>query len=161
MTRWRGLGDPARRSPQRAKPTLPSTPADRPRRARFSTRAYRLIRQRRTADAVTAFIESQKILDLWLARLDLGRAYEEAEHHAEALAELDRAKKRQGEATALFLDDIPTFRHLATLPYWFARAQEGLGQTQAATANYTAFLAPRRSSTDPLTVDARRRVTSP
>ena len=120
------------------------------------------LQQRRTADAVTAFIESQKILDLWLARLDLGHAYEEAGHHAEALAELDRATKRSGEATALFLDDIPTFRHLATLPYWLARAQEGLGQTQAAAANYTAFLAPRPAgSKDPLTADARRRQTSP
>jgi tetratricopeptide (TPR) repeat protein len=116
------------------------------------------LQQRRTADAVTAFIESQKILDLWLARLDLGHAYEEAGHHAEALAELDRARKRRGEATALFLDDIPTFRHLATLPYWLARAQEGLGQTQAAAASFKAFLAPRPDAKDPLSADARRRL---
>ena len=115
------------------------------------------LRQRRTSDAVTALIDSQKIVDLWIARFDLGRAYEEAEHHAEALAELDRALKRRGEATALFLDDIPTFRYLATLPYWLARAQQGLGQTQAAAVNYQAFLAHRPTATDPVTADARRR----
>ena len=115
------------------------------------------LRQRRTSDAVTALIDSQKIVDLWIARFDLGRAYEEAEHHAEALAELDRALKRRGEATALFLDDIPTFRYLATLPYWLARAQQGLGQTQAAAVNYQAFLAQRPTATDPVTADARRR----
>jgi tetratricopeptide (TPR) repeat protein len=117
------------------------------------------LEQRRTADAVTALLEAQKILDLWVARLDLGRAYEEANHHAEALAELDRAMKRRGEATALFLDDIPTFRYLATLPYWLARAQEGLGQTQAAAGNYEAFLALRPASfKDPWASDARRRL---
>jgi len=110
---------------------------------------------------VTAFIEAQKIVDLWLARLDLGRAYEEAGHHAEAFAELERGRKRRGEATALFLDDIPTYRQLATLPYWLARAQEGLGQTQAAAANYKAFLALRPDgSRDPLAADGHRRAGS-
>jgi tetratricopeptide (TPR) repeat protein len=108
---------------------------------------------------VTAFGEAQKILDLWLARFDLGRAYEEASHHTEALEQLDRARKRRGEATALFLDDIPSFRHLATLPYWLGRAQEGLAQTEAASANYKAFLGLRPAGLkDPLATDARRRV---
>jgi tetratricopeptide (TPR) repeat protein len=117
------------------------------------------LEQRRAVDAVTAFGEAQKILDLWLARFDLGRAYEEASHHTEALEQLDRARKRRGEATALFLDDIPSFRHLATLPYWLGRAQEGLAQTEAASANYKAFLGLRPAGLkDPLATDARRRV---
>jgi tetratricopeptide (TPR) repeat protein len=118
------------------------------------------LEQRRTADAVKAFGEAQGILDLWLARFDLGRAYEEAGHHAEALAELDRAQKRRGEATALFFDDWPTFRHLATLPYWLARAAEGLlGMTEPVAAQYKVFLGLRPpTAKDPLAADARRRL---
>ena len=33
----------------------------------------------------------------------------------------------QGEATAVFLDDLPTYRYMADVPEWLGRAQEGLG----------------------------------
>jgi tetratricopeptide (TPR) repeat protein len=116
------------------------------------------LKQQRTFDAVEAFQAAQKMADVWLGRFDLGVAYVEAGHYAEALPELELAQKRRGEATAIFLDDIPSFRYLATLPYWLGRAQEGLGMGPAATANYKTFLAHRSSATDPLTADARRRI---
>ena len=75
--------------------------------------------------------------------------------------ELEACEKRKGEATALFLDDVPTYRHLAPLPYWLARAQEGLGQTSAAVENYKKFLAlTPAASRDSLVLDARRRLQS-
>jgi tetratricopeptide (TPR) repeat protein len=117
------------------------------------------VKERRVADAVDAFTAAQKLADLWMARFDLGVAYVEAEYFAEGLAELERCQERRGEATAIFLDEVPTFRYLATLPYWLARAQEGVGQTQAATAGYRAYLSLRRAApNDPLAVDARRRL---
>src|SRR6266542_1808619 len=98
------------------------------------------LRQGRTIDAVEAFLAAQKLADVWLARFSLGIAYVEAGHYAEALPELKLAEKRRGEATAIFLDDIPSFRYLAPLPYWLARAQEGLGMKPAAATNYKAYL---------------------
>jgi hypothetical protein len=60
-------------------------------------------------------------------------AYVAAKHFAEAKDEFDACQKRRGEATALFLDDQPTFRYLASLPSWLAQAQKGLGIASAPT----------------------------
>jgi len=113
---------------------------------------------RRYADAVNSFRAAQKLADVWLGRYELGIAYLQAGHHAEALAELELAYKRRGEATAIFLDDVPSFRYLVPLHYWLARAQETLGIPTAA-ANYRTFLALRPPpATNPLSTDAARRV---
>ena len=95
--------------------------------------------------------------DLWRIRYELGRAYLEAGFFAEAFDEFENCLERQGEATAMFLDDTPTFRHLADLSYWMARAQDGLGMETAATENYQAFLALRPDG-GPLADDARGRL---
>jgi tetratricopeptide (TPR) repeat protein len=113
----------------------------------------------RAKDAVAAFLDARKLADLWLARFSLGVAYVQAGAHAEALSELDTSQRRRGEATAVFLDDVPTARELAALPYWLGRAQEGLGQTAAAATSYRRFLDRRPEPTaDPLAADARRRL---
>ena len=117
------------------------------------------LQQRRYADAISSFSSAIKDADLWLARFDLGVAYVEANRHAEAISEFDTCNKRRGEATALFFDDIPTFRYTAALPYWRGRAQEGLGQTAAAVASFEQFLKIRASAaSDPHVIDARRRL---
>jgi hypothetical protein len=75
------------------------------------------------------------------------------------VSELELAEKRRGEGTALFLDDWPTTRELAALPYWLGRAHEGLSGLAAARTHYEAFLALRPSAqSDPLVVDAKRRL---
>jgi tetratricopeptide (TPR) repeat protein len=115
--------------------------------------------RRQTVEALEAIRSAQKLTDLWLGRFMLGRLYVEAGRHAEAVSELDLAQKRRGEATAVFLDDIPSYRYLAALPYWLGRAQEGLGLTPAARASYQAFIGARSSAgKDPLVADARRRI---
>jgi serine/threonine protein kinase/tetratricopeptide (TPR) repeat protein len=123
---------------------------------------YLALHEGRRVVASESLLTAQKLVDLWWARLDLGVAYTQAEHHAEALGELDRAYKRRGEATAILLDDLPTFRYVGPLVYWKARAQEGSGQRAAAMENYKAYLAIRSSAPgDPLVADARRRVGTP
>jgi tetratricopeptide (TPR) repeat protein len=113
----------------------------------------------KAADAVEAFSGAVKLADLWLARFALGVAYVQADHYAEGLRELEACQNRRGEATAVFLDDVPTFRYLAVLPYWLARAQEGAGQKPAAAENYKKFLSLRPTTPkDPLVVDAGRRL---
>jgi len=116
---------------------------------------------RRRASALDAYRAGIKLADFWMERFDLGVTYVQSDHYAEALAELELCQKRRGEATAIFLDETPSFRYLAPLPYWLARAQEGLGQQAAAVTNYKAFLSLRpESPTDRLVVDARKRAGS-
>ena len=110
----------------------------------------------RYVDAVDSLREAIKFADLWLARFYLGVAYEIAGRHAEAISEFEICRKRQGEATAIFIDEVPTYRYLAPLPYWLARAQEGLGQMAQAKTNYEAFLARTTGPTKNATVAAAR-----
>ena len=118
-----------------------------------------LLAQGKKTQAIDEFHEAIKLADLWLVRFYLGRAFLEAGAFAEALQEFDTCTKRRGEATAVFLDDIPTIRYLATVPYWTAQAQEGLGLVPQAQENYRKFLSIRtKDSPDPLVKEARRRL---
>jgi tetratricopeptide (TPR) repeat protein len=119
------------------------------------------LRDRRLVDAIEAYGAARKLADLWLVRFNQGIAYVEAGRHAEGLADLELCLKRRGEATAVFLDDVPSFRYLVPLSYWLARAQEGVGMRANALQNYTAYLALRAMTpSDPLVTDARRRLES-
>ena len=116
------------------------------------------LQERRFNDAIGEFTAAIKSADLWLARLNLGIAYVEAGRFAEAISELEAAAKRRGEATALFFDDVPTYRYAAVLPYWLGRAQQGLNVRTAA-QSYEQFLQTRSAATgDPLVSDARSRL---
>jgi tetratricopeptide (TPR) repeat protein len=95
--------------------------------------------------------------DLWLVRFYLGKAYLEAGYFAEALDEFTACADRKGEASSVFLDDLPTYRYMATVPYWLGRAQEQLGMQEAARENFGVFL-ERRPEGDPLADDARQRL---
>ena len=75
------------------------------------------------------------------------------------MAELDACLKRSGEATSIFLDDVPSFRYLATLPYWLGRAQVGVGLTRNAADNFRQFLALRPDAArDAVAADAAQRL---
>lgn len=65
--------------------------------------------------------------DLWLLRFTLGRAYLEAGFFAEAHDEFTSVGERHGEATSVFLDDLPTYRYLSTLRDWQIRSDQELG----------------------------------
>ncbi len=58
----------------------------------------------------------------------------------EADTELDACMKRRGEVTALFLDDVPTWRYFPPALYEIGRAREGL-KSPAAAESFKAFLA--------------------
>jgi eukaryotic-like serine/threonine-protein kinase len=113
----------------------------------------------RRVDALDAFGATRKHADLWLARLLLGLTNVEAARYVNAQAELELAEKRRGEAFAIFLDDVPSFRYLVYLPYWLARSQEGMSASAPAVENYKKFLSLRPDeSRDPLVTDARKRL---
>ena len=100
------------------------------------------LRERRYVAASEALRGVRDLADLWWSRLALGIAYVEAGHPAEALGELEQCRrKRQGEATAILLDDLPSIRYLAPLPVLAGpRAGRRLGQSPAARATNSEFL---------------------
>lgn len=114
----------------------------------------------RHADAIDKLTAAIGYSDHWLIRFYLGRAYLAAGSAVEAMDEFEILGGRRGEAAVLFLDDLPTWRYLATLPYWRGRAQEATGMIHAARASYESYLALRPGD-DPLAADARRRIASP
>src|ERR1019366_390537 len=63
-------------------------------------------------DAISSFQDAQKVADTWLGRYSLGRAYLAAELYPDADSEFDVCLRRRGEATAVFLDDVPSVRYL-------------------------------------------------
>ena len=110
-------------------------------------------------EAARHFQEAGAMADTWLGRFDLGRALVEAGAFAEAHSELERCLARRGEATAVFLDDRPSYRYLPPVYYFLGRAQEGLG-SPAAQQSYETFLAIKKTDQDPLVREVRRRLAS-
>jgi tetratricopeptide (TPR) repeat protein len=108
--------------------------------------------------SVDALGRARKLADLWLGRFLMGVTNVEGGRYELAQTDLEQCLKRKGEAMAIFLDDVPTFRYLAPVYYWLGRALEGQKRPGAAD-NYKAFLTLRpEGSRDPLAEDARRRL---
>jgi eukaryotic-like serine/threonine-protein kinase len=108
--------------------------------------------------AVMSFEEAQKLADTWMGRFNLGRAYIEMGAYTEADSELEKCLKRRGEASAVFLDDVPTFRAFPPVYYYVGRAQEGL-KSPAAADSYKTFLSIKEKGDElGLVADARRRI---
>ena len=76
--------------------------------------------------AIKTLTEANGLLDTWIGRFDLGRAYVEAGAFAQADSEFDRCMKRRGEVLSLFLDEEPTYGYLPPLYYYQGRVREGL-----------------------------------
>ena len=107
-----------------------------------------------------AFTTSIERVDFWLTRFYLGKAYAQAGYGAEALGEFELCLERVGEATALFLDDIPTFEYHAPVYYWLGRTRQAIGSYSGATRAFERFLSLRvDGDTSDITEDARSRLT--
>jgi tetratricopeptide (TPR) repeat protein/tRNA A-37 threonylcarbamoyl transferase component Bud32 len=115
-------------------------------------------KQGRFREAVERYQESQKIGDSWLGHYNLGRTYLEAGDFSSADREFGVCLERRGEATAIFLDDIPTYRFFAPVHYYIGRAQEGL-KIAGATESYKTFLAIKQKGEElGIVEDARKRL---
>ena len=117
------------------------------------------LKRGRAREAIALAQEAHKRADTWLGRYVLGRAYLDAGAFTEAHSEFDACLRRRGEATAVFLDDVPSLRLLPPVYYYLGRAQEGLKSPRAA-ESFKTFLAMKEKSdgADPLVADARRRM---
>ena len=108
--------------------------------------------------ALAKFREAQRLTDSWMGRFGLGRAYLASDKYAEAGSEFDRCLRRQGEASTVLLDDIPTFRLLPPVYYYVGRAAAALNNA-GAIHSYKTFLALKAKGDEQgLVADARRRV---
>ncbi|HEY6894625.1 MAG TPA: tetratricopeptide repeat protein, partial [Rhodanobacteraceae bacterium] len=117
-----------------------------------------LLKRGQAREALAKFEDAKRLADSWLLRFDRGRAYLDLGAFTEAEADFENCVKRRGEATAVFLDDVPTFHVFPPVLYYLGRAEEGLHSASAADA-YKQFLAIKtKGDGDPLVADARRRV---
>jgi tetratricopeptide (TPR) repeat protein len=100
--------------------------------------------------AIKLLNEANGILDTWIGRFDLGRAYLEAGAFPQADSEFDRCIKRRGEALSLFLDEEATYGYFPPVYYYQGQVREGL-KNAGFTESYKAYLAFRgQSKEDPL-----------
>jgi eukaryotic-like serine/threonine-protein kinase len=113
------------------------------------------LQEKNSRNAIQAFTEANKLLDTWLGRFDLGRAYLEAELFTEADSEFDRCIARRGEA--LELEDGPTYGYFPSVYYYQGRVREGL-KSPGAAESYSTYLSIRgKANEDPLLAEVRHR----
>ncbi len=116
------------------------------------------LKRKDTKEAVKQMTAANKLLDTWIGRFELGRAYLEAGSFSEAAAQFDECLKRRGEAIELFVSDVPTYAYLPVVYYDQGRAREGMKSANSA-ESYKAYLSIRGQSTeDQLVGDVRRRL---
>ena len=107
--------------------------------------------------AIKSLTEANALLDTWIGRFDLGRAYLEAGLFTQADSEFDRCIKRRGEALALFLDEEPTFGFFPSVYYYQGRVRESL-KSVGSVESYRTYLGIRGASReDTLLPEIRKR----
>ena len=113
----------------------------------------------RIQEAIALYQEAQSILDTWIGRFILGKAYLEIEVFPDAHSSLDSCLEHSGEAASVFFEDNPTFHVVAPIHYYLGRAQQGLGSSAAA-ESYQRYISLMEKADwdDPLLEDARKRL---
>jgi serine/threonine protein kinase/tetratricopeptide (TPR) repeat protein len=107
-------------------------------------------------DAVKLLTDANAIVDTWLGRFDLGRAFFDAGAFAQADSEFDRCLTRRGEALSLMGAD-PTYEYFPAAYYYEGRIRETL-RTDGFADLYREYLKARGKSTeDPLVPEIRTR----
>jgi tetratricopeptide (TPR) repeat protein len=99
--------------------------------------------------AIEIFGEANKMLDTWIGRFGLARAYTAAGLFTEADSELDACIRRKGEVVE-FMDDGPTVGYFPPVYYYQGRVREGLKSSGSA-ESYQKYAAIRGTAgEDPL-----------
>jgi len=116
------------------------------------------LKQHDSRNAIQLFTEANGMLDTWLGRFDLGRAYLDAGAFAEADSELDRCVQRRGEAVELFMDDMPTYSFVPMVYYYEGRVRDGLKSPGFADFYRTYLNIRGKSTEDPLVAEIHHRL---
>ena len=101
-------------------------------------------------EAINMFTGANQLVDTWIGRFELGRAYLEAGMFVEADSEFDRCMKRRGEALEIFQDGTPTFAYFPPVYYYQGRVREGLKSPGAAEPFRTYLNIRGKAKEDPL-----------
>jgi tetratricopeptide (TPR) repeat protein len=108
--------------------------------------------------AIKSLTEANNLLDTWIGRFELGRAYLQAGLFVESDAEFDKCLKRRGEALEILQDNIPTYGYFPPVYYYQGRVREELKSAGAADS-YRAYLGIRgKAGEDLLLPEVRRRL---
>jgi tetratricopeptide (TPR) repeat protein len=116
------------------------------------------LKRKNSSEAIKQLTDANTLLDTWIGRFELGRAYLEAEAFTEADSQFDQCMKRRGEAIELFMDNVPTYAYLPPVYYYQGRVRQGM-KSEGFADFYKTYLNIRgQSSDDPLVPDVRRRI---
>jgi tetratricopeptide (TPR) repeat protein/predicted Ser/Thr protein kinase len=109
-------------------------------------------------EAIKQIASANNLLDTWIGRFELGRAYLDAGAFTEADSEFDQCVKRRGEAIELFMDNVPTYAYFPSVYYYQGRAREGM-KSEGFAEFYKTYLSIRGKSTeDTLVPEIRHRI---
>ncbi|PYS47824.1 MAG: hypothetical protein DMG13_26920 [Acidobacteria bacterium] len=110
----------------------------------------------KSRDAIRIFADANKLLDTWIGRFGLGRAYLADNAFAQADSEFDRCIERRGEAILLFMDEVPTYGYFPAVYYYQGRVRQGLKSPGAAKSYLTYLSIREKAGEDPLISEVRR-----
>ena len=114
------------------------------------------LKQGEGRQAIKSITDAQNLLDTWIGRLELARAYLDAGLFVDADSELDRCIKRRGESLELFMDNVPTYAYFPSVYYYQGRVREGL-KSPAFAESYRTYLSIRgQTAEDPLLSDIHK-----
>jgi tetratricopeptide (TPR) repeat protein len=108
--------------------------------------------------AIKALTEANNLLDTWIGRFELGRAYLQAGLFVESDAEFEKCIKRRGEALEILFNNVPTYGYFPPVYYYQGRAREGLKSPGAADSYRTYLSIREKAGEDPLLPEIRRRL---
>jgi len=116
------------------------------------------LKKKDTKEAIKQISAANTLLDTWLGRFELGRAYLEAGSFTDADSQFDQCLKRRGETIELFNGNVPTYAWLPPVYYYRGRAQQGMKSAGFADS-YKTYLGIRGQATDdPLLPEIRHQI---
>lgn len=115
------------------------------------------LKRKDTRNAIKQITAANDLLDTWIGRFELGRAYLEAGQFTEADSEFDQCAKRKGEAIELFDDNVPTYAYFPPVYYYQGRVREGM-KSEGFADFYKTYLSIRGQSSDALVPEIRHRI---
>jgi serine/threonine protein kinase/tetratricopeptide (TPR) repeat protein len=108
--------------------------------------------------AIKALTEANNLLDTWIGRFELGRAYLQAGLFVESDAEFEKCIKRRGEALEILLNNVPAYGYFPPVYYYQGRAREGMN-SPGSRDSYRTYLSIReKAGDDHLLPEIRRRL---
>jgi len=116
------------------------------------------LKRKDAKEAVQQITAANTLLDTWIGRFDLGRAYIEAGEAPEAEEEFQECVKRRGEAIELFMDNVPTYSYFPPVYYYQGSVRETMKRDDFRTF-YQNYLRIRGDSPDdPLVAEIHHRM---